>query len=345
MDIRRHIAILNLQTDNMSRSNITAYNFLRESRRLPSNPPSWVASGALDLFELTDELSDWTRYENDRKLKERTDKFLKKLNKWVDLGFPNHIFLTGMEVEEEDMGGLCNEEDQEDEQLNGRPAGGKNKPRTDYRDIVPQPRIPDVFGIVRQYLLWDGCKIVKKWTKAQAAKEEIVSLRKISAFLATIRRALLSEKINRNSFAYQVIEDIQRKLIKYHNDPQSINKRFEMPTSVKADYLLMLENKSKHLQPSIPLLKRYIGMGGKSEIKNKAKKLLRQMKQSLKDKKISPTDSRYDEVKAAVKTLTSYISSNRKVLPVEETALHGIEELLGPDFSADDFLQRGNEAL
>jgi ribosomal protein S18 len=327
----------------MSRSNITAYNFLRESRHLPHNVPSWVASGALDLFELTDELSDWTLYETDRKLKERTDKFLKKLNKWVDLGFPNHISLSGLE--EEDMEGLCSEEDEEEDQLNGRPPGGKNKPRTDYRDIVPQPRIPDVFAIVRQYLLWDGCKIVKNWTKAQAEKEEIVSLRKISAFIATIRRALLSEKINKNSFAYQVIEDIQRKLIKFHNDPKSINKFFEMPTSVKADYLLMLENKSKHLWPSIPLLKRYIGIGGKSEVKEKAKKLLWQMEQSLKDKKISSTDPRYNEVKAAVKTLTSYISSKGKVLPVEETALHGIEELLGPDFSAENFLQGGNEEI
>jgi len=162
---------------------------------------------------------------------------------------------------------------------------------------------------------------IKKYISFHQRK---VSREEVRSLLNYIRRARLRGEINESSEFYEEVKSIQQKLVAAH-------KKISAATVFELENygVLILLTHPIRLRPSILLLKRYIGLGEKKakDTKEKARKLLEEMDNLLRENKITTDDPFYAEVKDARGTLQAFLRSARKTLPIVEAELYGLDEL------------------
>ncbi len=169
---------------------------------------------------------------------------------------------------------------------------------------------------IKRYILLDG----KMKTKAQ-----------LLTFINSLQRAIEKRQIRKESKYAVEIRHIQNELIKIYNDP-GVGSSFTFQFD-KKDEALMGKFRgiasSQAQRTSVRLISRYIGIHGKSAVKEKAERLLKAITGAFKTKKVHNDDPYFSELKNIEDNLKSFVNQKKEVLKIDAVTLKGLQGIPG----------------
>ncbi|HEY4784758.1 MAG TPA: hypothetical protein VIH57_01860 [Bacteroidales bacterium] len=143
----------------------------------------------------------------------------------------------------------------------------------------------------------------------------------ILSFLNTLQKAIVEKRIRKTSPYAKGIENIQEQLIKCYNQMGNTIK-IMLDEKALETYLAIAHSEKAML--SVLYIKRYIGLHGKQEVKEKAKALHGKIDNAIKSGKIIKSDPYWNEISEIKMSLESYINNTSKVPSIKESTLNGI---------------------
>jgi len=171
---------------------------------------------------------------------------------------------------------------------------------------------------------------------------KIKERRHIASFLASLQRAIIKHQIGKDNPYSKEIEHIQQQLIrtlKLMGGEVKINIK---PESLEK-YIRIAE--SEKIRLSVAYIKRFIGLADKTQVKDKAERLLNQIDKAVSSKRITEKDKYKDVVDEIRKYLYDYVNSHSKKMQVDEFTLNGLQEITGEVKKKNDNPELENENL
>jgi len=148
----------------------------------------------------------------------------------------------------------------------------------------------------------------------------------IASFLASLQRAIIKHQIGKDNPYSKEIEHIQQQLIrtlKIMGGEVKINIK---PESLEK-YIRIAE--SEKIRLSVAYIKRFISLADKTEVKDRAERLLNQIDKAYNTKRISDKDKYKEEIDEIRKCLYDYVNSHSKKMQVDEFTLNGFQQVTG----------------
>jgi len=174
---------------------------------------------------------------------------------------------------------------------------------------------PEV-GFIKRYVAMDG----KRKTRKQ-----------LLAFINSLQRAIEKKEIRKTNKYAKEIMHIQTELINIYNNPKvGETFTFQLDDSDKK----VIEkyhtiSRSEKQRTSVRLISRYIGIHGKTNVKEKAERLLKAIKNALTRKQITSSDPYLNEVKKVEKNLQEFIDAKKVKLHINKVDLKGLMGIPG----------------
>jgi deoxyadenosine/deoxycytidine kinase len=157
---------------------------------------------------------------------------------------------------------------------------------------------------------------------------KVKSQAQILTLIHSLQKAIIERRIVKDSPYAKEIEMMQKQLISCYE------KMCDM-AEIKIDgknlkrYLEIAHSQEGML--SVTLLKSYIALNGKRDVKDKAERLFNRIKKSVEQGKITKSDKYADKLNEAYQTLKTYIDGNPAMLTINKTQLNGLMGVLGED--------------
>jgi len=169
---------------------------------------------------------------------------------------------------------------------------------------------------IKRYVLMDG----KRKTRKQ-----------LLAFINTLQRAIEKKQIRKTSKYATEIRHIQKELVKIYNDENVGNSfTFKLDDSDKKVIAKFTKIASSQQQrTSVRLISRFIGIHGRTAVKDKAETLLKAIKAAFKNKKIPTSDPYRKQVKEVQGNLEKYIKAHDSKLQIGISELKGLQGIAG----------------
>jgi len=205
-------------------------------------------------------------------------------------------------------------------------SGSKKKPATKpstkkavkIREGDPVADVDLEVRIIKRFILLDN----KKKTRDQ-----------VLAFFNSLKRAILTKKIRKTSKYATEIKHIQKSLEEIYNGMVKNNSSTVLLQLSKTDKRVLEAYgkiaKSQYKRTSVLLLSRYIGIHGKSNVKEKATALLKAIKNAEKANKIPDNDPYKEELNKAKASITTYIGEHSSALRISTADLKGLQGIPG----------------
>lgn len=86
---------------------------------------------------------------------------------------------------------------------------------------------------------------------------------------------------------------------------------------------------SEKIRLSVAYIKRFIGLADKTQVKDKAERLLIQIDKAQSTKRITEKDKYKEEIDEIRRYLFDYVNSHSKKMQVDEFTLNGLQEITG----------------
>jgi len=148
----------------------------------------------------------------------------------------------------------------------------------------------------------------------------------IASFLASLQRAIIKHQVGKDNPYSKEIEHIQQQLIrtlKLMGGEVKINIKDESLEK----YVRIAE--SEKIRLSVAYIKRFISLADKTQVKDKAQRLLTQIDKALNTKRITENDKYKNEIDEIRQYLYDYVNSHSKKMQVDEFTLNGLQEITG----------------
>lgn len=169
---------------------------------------------------------------------------------------------------------------------------------------------------------------------------KVKSQAQVLTLLHGLQKAIVERKIRKDSPYAKEIEIMQNQLITCYEkmgdmaeikiDSKNLNRYLEIAHSQEG----ML---------SVVLLKAYIALNGKRDVKDRADRLFKRIKKSVDQGKITKSDKYADKLNEAYQTLKSYIDGDSVMLNINKTQLNGLMGLLGENLFGQKKSLNGHE--
>ena len=171
-------------------------------------------------------------------------------------------------------------------------------------------KVPEEIKFIKRFVLING----KVKTKKQ-----------VLLFINALQKAIMEKRIRKTCSHAKEIIHVQEQLVKLYNEmPEQIKVEIDAKTIEK--YAKIGDSEKALL--SITYIKRYISLHGKSNVKEKAKKLMEQLEKAVKSGKLlkdDPYENRLESVYAALK---EYIAGKTKTPKIAQAELNGLKGIL-----------------
>ena len=161
---------------------------------------------------------------------------------------------------------------------------------------------------------------------------KVKSQAQILTLLHSLQKAIVERRIGKLSPYAEEVETMQQQLISCYEKMGDMAEIKIDSKSLKR-YLEIAHSQEGLL--SVSLLKAYIALNGKKDVKDKAERLFRRIKKSVDQGKITKTDKYADKLNEAYQTLKSYIDGDTAMLNINKAQLNGLMGLLGEDLFAE----------
>lgn len=273
----------------------TIENYFDNIRHLDlSQYPEAIQKGHEFVLKITNNGSNWDNYHASNAIKKTVDIYLSKLNAFVNVNNNG---------KQEKKKKVANSKKQ---------IPKEEKPELPGTPINLVERIPEELRFIKRFVNLDG---------KTKTKEELLR------FINSLQKAILEKRIRKTSTWAEQIVYIQESLIQVYNIMKQKIK-IELKPETR-DKFRQLAGDEKVL-PSIGFIKRYIGLNGKTGIKEKARKLLDQINKAMDKGKIIDDDRYISEIHTIKKNLKAFVSHKaEKTLEIEKAELNGLQGILG----------------
>ena len=194
-----------------------------------------------------------------------------------------------------------------------QPKQPKQKAEKRVDDIVPD----DVEFISPEV------KFIKRFVglnEKQTEKSTILS------FINALQRSIVEKRIRKTSDYAKEIEKIQNQLIECHNQMGKTIKISIVPETLEK-YIAI--TKSEQVAATVKLIKQYIALHGKTDVKKKAKSLYDRIDKAINNGDISHNDVRYNEIHEIEQALIAYLQDATDSININQTTLNGLMGIIG----------------
>lgn len=186
----------------------------------------------------------------------------------------------------------------------------------------PEPKSKQGTALVER--IPEEIRFIKRFVNLN---DKVKTRDQILSFLSALQKAIVEKRIRKTSPYVKEIEYIQERLIDlYHN----IKSNVEIIISPKRLQSLKEISDSQKIIASIPFIKRYINLSGKTGMKKKAADLMAQIKKAIENEKVSSSDPYYKQLSNIMIGLHAFTKkSDQKVMQISKSELNGLEGILG----------------
>ena len=155
---------------------------------------------------------------------------------------------------------------------------------------------------------------------------KVKSQTQVLTLLHSLQKAIVERKIRKDSPYAKEIEMMQNQLITCYEKMGDMAE-IKIDSKNLKRYLEIAHSQEGML--SVVLLKAYIALNGKRDVKDKADRLFKRIKKSVDQGKITKSDKYADKLNEAYQTLKSYIDGDSVMLNINKAQLNGLMGLLG----------------
>jgi ElaB/YqjD/DUF883 family membrane-anchored ribosome-binding protein len=198
-----------------------------------------------------------------------------------------------------------------------KPATGKKvaaKPKVKAKpqyNTTHVERIDSEVAFIRRYAAMNG----KVKTQAQ-----------VLTLLHGLQKAILERRITKDSPYAKEIKLMQSQLIGLYEKMGDAAEIQIEPKNLKRYQEIAF---SQSNMTSVLLLKAYIALNGKKQVKEKAERLISRMRKLVQSGKITKEDRYVEQLNQAFVNLNEYVKNNPSMLTISRSELNGIKSLLG----------------
>lgn len=157
---------------------------------------------------------------------------------------------------------------------------------------------------------------------------KVKSQAQILTLIHSLQKAILERRIKKVSPYAKEIELMQNQLIGCYEKMGDMAE-IKIDSKNLKRYLQIAHSQEGML--SVALLKAYVALNGKRDIKDKAERLINRIKKAVEQGKITKSDKYANKLNEAFGTLKNYIDGNPAMLTINKTQLNGLMGILGED--------------
>jgi len=169
---------------------------------------------------------------------------------------------------------------------------------------------------------------------------KVKSQAQILNLLHSLQKAILERRIRKDSIYAKEIELMQTQLIKcYEQMDEMIEVKIDSKNLKR--YLEIANSQEGML--SITLLKAYVSLNGKKDVRDRAERLLTRMRKAVTSGKVTKSDKYADRLNEAFVTIKTYLDSKSAYLNIDKSQLNGLMGILGDDLFGQKKSLNGNE--
>ncbi len=157
---------------------------------------------------------------------------------------------------------------------------------------------------------------------------KVKSQAQVLNLIHSLQKAIIEKKIGKDSQYAKEIELMQKQLITCY---EKMGEMVEIKIDSKnlKRYLEIAHSQEGML--SVALLKAYVSLNGKRDVKDKAERLFNRMKKAVEQGKISRNDKYAEKLNEAYTTLKTYIDGETAIININKAHLNGLLGVLGED--------------
>ncbi len=169
---------------------------------------------------------------------------------------------------------------------------------------------------------------------------KVKSQAQVLTLLHGLQKAIVERKIRKDSPYAKEIEMMQNQLITCYEKMGDMAE-IKIDSKNLKRYLEIAHSQEGML--SVVLLKAYIALNGKRDVKDKADRLFKRIKKSVAQGKITKSDKYADKLNEAYQTLKSYVDGDSVMLNINKAQLNGLMGILGENLFGQKKSLNGHE--
>jgi hypothetical protein len=147
-------------------------------------------------------------------------------------------------------------------------------------------------------------------------------------FINALQKAITEKKIRKASKYAREITQIQDNLVKLYN---KMNEEVKVEIKQASYDRLYKIAYGQAVMPSVQFIKRFIGIQGKKDVKDKAFRLAKAMEKAVNDQKITRSDPNKTELEKIYTALKNYLEGKSETPEFDKAQLKGLSGLFGKE--------------
>ena len=254
--------------------------------------------------------NNWAAYNSNENIKRVVDAFFQKLNEYLDKN-PSSVVTASKSLPTKTV------------KTAPKAATAKPTPAT--------PKMPPKKAAVEKEeydsedveLIDTDVQFIKRYA---AMHGKVKSQAQILTLLHSLQKAIIERRIGKDSPYAKEIDMMQKQLISCYEkmgdmaeikiDSKNLKRYLEIAHSQEGMF-------------SVALLKSYIALNGKRDVKDRSQRLFNRIKKAVEQGKITKSDKYADKLNEAYQTLKNYNDGDSAMLNINKAQLNGLMGILG----------------
>ena len=254
--------------------------------------------------------NNWAAYNSNENIKRVVDAYFQKLNEYLDKN-PSSVAATSKSLPTKTV------------KTATKAATAKPTPAT--RKMPPKKATveKEEYDSEDVELIDTDVQFIKRYA---AMHGKVKSQAQILTLLHSLQKAIVERRIGKDSPYVKEVEMMQKQLIICYEkmgdmaeikiDSKNLKRYLEIAHSQEGMF-------------SVALLKSYIALNGKRDVKDRSQRLFNRIKKAVEQGKITKSDKYADKLNEAYQTLKNYIDGDSAMLNINKAQLNGLMGILG----------------
>lgn len=254
--------------------------------------------------------NNWAAYNSNENIKRVVDAFFQKLNEYLDKN-PSSVVATSKSLPTKTV-------------KTARKAA-TSKPTPVTRKMPPKKAAVEreEYDSEDVELIDTDVQFIKRYASMHG---KVKSQAQILTLLHSLQKAIIERRIGKGSPYAKEIDMMQKQLISCYEkmgdmaeikiDSKNLKRYLEIAYSQEGMF-------------SVALLKSYIALNGKRDVKDRSQRLFNRIKKAVEQGKITKSDKYADKLNEAYQTLKNYIDGDSAMLNINKAQLNGLMGILG----------------
>ena len=254
--------------------------------------------------------NNWAAYNSNENIKRVVDAFFQKLNEYLDKN-PSSVVTASKSLPTKTV--------------KTGPKAATSKPTPTTRKMPPKKEAveKEEYDSEDVELIDTDVQFIKRYA---AMHGKVKSQAQILTLLHSLQKAIIERRIGKDSPYAKEIDMMQKQLISCYEkmgdmaeikiDSKNLKRYLEIAHSQEGMF-------------SVALLKSYIALNGKRDVKDRSQRLFNRIKKAVEQGKITKSDKYADKLNEAYQTLKNYNDGDSAMLNINKAQLNGLMGILG----------------